>query len=326
MSTDLVALNERFGGVFREYEPGTKITVPGAYLNMPMNVYHGRPTKEPSVSSTGLRTIFQMSPAHFWQNYAYNPEPDEDDSEETKAMILGRAAHHLLLGEKDFYSEFVMRPEELHGMKWQSNRKDCKQWVAEHELDGYTILTNAMLDQIKGMARGLSRQPLVQQGILNGVVEVSMFWRDEETGVWLKSRPDNIPNDSGDFADLKCVADITSDGISRGLSERGYHQQGALVGEGSSKVLNISMQSFSLVYVEQKTPFWSRVDPVSLEDLGDGVRENHAALRLFKKCWDAGYWPGPENRVGDGGFVRRSQYSRDRAAERVNLINQDVQQ
>jgi len=307
---------------FIEYTAGTKITEPGAYLNVPMSVYHGQPTVEPSISSSGLRTIFLESPAHYWDSSPLNP--DRQDKPDSLPMILGRAAHHLLLGEKDFDRYFALRPDKLNGEKWNGNRLDCKAWLAERELEGVTVVTTTQIEQIRGMRKSLAAEPMIQGGVLNGYIEVSLFWRDLETGIWLKSRPDSIPTDAPDAFDLKVVADITDTGLTRGLGERGYHQQGAFVREGFREVGGLDLENFGLVYVEADRPHCVRIAPVAPQDLDDGALENRAALRLFKHCLDTGHWPGPQNRAGEAGYVRRSKWATDTAGARLKIIEEEL--
>lgn len=325
---------------FLDYFEATKstngiITRPGAYLNVPMEVYHGQPCDGFSVSSSGLRTIYNQSLKHFWNGSTLNPE--REDIEQTEFIVLGRAAHHLLLGEADFKGHFIVRPTEApDGRAWNGNNKSCQAWLAERALEGLTVLTPMQVEQVKGMAKSLAEEPIVQGGILNGYVEVSMFWKDSETGIWLKSRPDVIPNASGDVADLKCVSDVSNDGISRSLGERGYNQQGALVREGMQVLFELEMQHFTLVYVEQKKPNCVRfdeVDPMDIvgghdtftgEYIVGGHDENHAALRLLKRALDSNYWPGPKASAGDGAFVRRTKWHRDQSRRRFQEIQQEV--
>lgn len=309
-------------GVFREWEPGMVITEPGIYLNMPMLAYHGQPCDGPSISSSGLRTIFGESLRHFWRFSSLNKK--RIVKPQTEAMILGRAAHHLLLGEADFAGHFVQQPDTLLGEKWNGNRTVCRNWKAEKELDGLTIITKKDLEKIELMEKALLEEPLVQGGILNGIIEASMFWKDEETGIWLKWRPDALPTDSGDAGDLKVVADITDEGISKNLGGFGYHQQGALGFEAMRVLLDVELTNFVLVYVESSEPFSVRVETVAPEEIQAGIEENKAALRLFKHALETNYWPGPKNKAGDGGYLRRTKWAQEKAARRIELINQEL--
>lgn len=85
-----------------------KIGEPGVY-DLSMAEYHGDCCDSPSVSSSGLRTIWSQSPAHYWYNSPYNPNRPEP--KERAHFSIGKAAHHLLyLGRKGFDEEFVVRP------------------------------------------------------------------------------------------------------------------------------------------------------------------------------------------------------------------------
>lgn len=308
-------------GVY-EYEPGTKITKPGVYLNMPMEVYHGLPTVEPSISSSQLRTIFNKSLAHYWLTSPLNP--DREPFQDTEFTIVGRAAHHLLLGESNFSKYFAIRPAMApDGRDWNANNKTCKAWLNEQALERITVVTDKQLEQVKGMERALLREPAVQNGILNGAVEASIFYQDKETGIWLKSRPDSIPSDN-DAADLKVVSDITDEGIARGLGDNGYHQQAATTRDAIFNVLHRELENFFLIYVEGKQPHSVRIDTIDPEDVAQGSRENRAALHLFARAIETNYFPGPKNLAGDGGFVSRTKFRREMSARRLDRIETEL--
>ncbi|TCU34054.1 PD-(D/E)XK nuclease-like domain-containing protein [Rhizobium azibense] len=300
-----------------DYVPGIKVDIPCAIRNMPMEVYHGQPCVGPSISSSQLRTIFSKSLKHYWNQSPLNP--DREPFQDTEATILGRAAHHLFLGEGDFSKYFVVS-------KYADFRtNEAKEWKAEQLFKGITVLTAKQVEYIKGMAQSLTEEQIIRDGILNGHVELSMFYPDPDTGIWIKSRPDAVPNDA-DGADLKCVADVFDDGISRGLGDRGYHQQAALTFEAVKYVFGRQMENFFLVYVEQKRPHSVRIDTIHPEDVGDGILENRAALRLFARALETNDWPGPKNAAGDGGFVRRTNWTRDWAKRRIQQIEQELAQ
>lgn len=296
---------------------GQLITEPCHIVRMPMDAYHGQPCDSPSISSSGLRTIWARSPAHYYLESSLNPNREEPD--ERPYFTLGRAAHHLLLqGRRGFDEEYVTRPE-----KWKDWRTDAsKEWKAEQLKAGLTIITDGELANIAGMARSLAAHPLVKAGILDGAVERSLFWKNPETGVWCKSRPDAIPNSSGDYADLKTCVSVSTDALRRSLGEFGYHQQGALVGEASKHVLGVDMATFSLVWVEKEPPWCVRVTTVTAEDLLRGQMQNAAALRLFARCVDAGGWPGPGGDQADGEFLAIGDFTAKAIDARLEAFKQ----
>ena len=46
-----------------------------------------------------------------------------------------------------------------------------------------------------------------------------MVWRCKDTGVWKKARPDCIPNDGGDFNDLKTTVSVATDALQRTIAD-----------------------------------------------------------------------------------------------------------
>ena len=77
------------------------ITRPGLYSGISLSEYHrGDICDGPSISSSGLRTIFTKSPAHYWAASPLNDDPDDDveDESDSQALIFGSAVHHLILG------------------------------------------------------------------------------------------------------------------------------------------------------------------------------------------------------------------------------------
>lgn len=304
------------------YRKGQVIGEPGIYSGVPLSVYHGAGLCDgPSISSSGLRTIFNDSPAHYFATSPYNPDREEPD--ETAAFTLGRAAHHLLLGEDDFSTLFIMRPEELAGKPWQGNRTDCKAWLKTQKAAGRTVLAPEQVNTIRRMAKSLAAHPLVQAGVLNGHIEQTMVWRDKETGIWLKARPDAIPNDSGDYADLKTTSDFGFK-LDRSIGTYRYDIQAALVGRGSRATLGVEMTSFSFVFVEKTVPYTVDVLTLQHQDLEHADQDLQVALRVFARCMETGSWFGPSGTQSDARFAHLSDFFRDAADARRAFLLQEI--
>ncbi len=296
---------------------GAPIAVPGIYRDLPLAHYHrGDIAVGPSVSSTSLRLLFDKSPKHCFARSPLNPKRIEE--EESEAFILGRATHHLICQQVNFADEFVVRPETLEGTKWQGNRTECRNWMKARKREGKTVLTPDQVEQIKGMAVSLGAFPLIQQGILNGLIERSLLWKDKETGLWLKARPDAIPGDSGDFSDLKTTRSVRYRDLQNALAEYGYIQQAALVMEGAA-TLGIEATSFSLVWVETTNPYCVRVQQLKDEDIARGLKMNRVAIRAFAVCLASGSWPGPGDDRADAEFIDLPDWKRTQIDERIKL-------
>jgi len=295
---------------------GKPISMPGVYAGVPIEVYHSATACiEPSISSSGLRRIFTKSPKHYFAESPYNPKRVE--SEESAALILGRAAHHLLFGMDDFKKEFAIRPETLGGEKWNGNRTVCNLWLEDRSKEGRTVLTPDQFSAVAGMAEELFQEPLVKAGILNGLIEHSWAWKDKETGVWLRARPDASPNDSLDFCDLKTTRSVQYHDLCRTVYDYGYFQQGALLNEGCRVILGQPLHSFTLVFVESKAPYCTAIVTLKEGDLSRGARANAYAVRKFADGMKTGKWLGPAGETQDARYIELPEWSQKQLDERL---------
>lgn len=298
---------------------GQRISKPGVYAGIPIDDYHrGDICDGPSVSSSGLRAIWSKSPKHFWDKSPLNPNRDDSDTD-NKEFIIGRAAHHLVCGETGFGDHYVIRSDKApDGRDWHGANKSCIKWLADQKKLGLTILTPEMAESIRGMAIALGENSMMQQGILSGLVERSMFWRDKKTGVWIKVRPDVISTAGGDYADLKTTQSVLHKDTQRSLDEYGYHQQGALVLEGAVE-LDVPAASFSLVWVEKKRPYCVRVQQLIDEDLIRGAKMNRVCVDTFHACFVAKHWPGPGDDRDHAEYIQLSDPARKRIDDRLQF-------
>jgi hypothetical protein len=333
---------------------GKPINVPGIYSGVPMRVYHGADLcVGPSISSSGLRRIFTDSAMQYWVYSPYNPNALEEPQKE--AYILGRAAHHLVLGEQGFSRQFVARPEryppkkhdheknlwwretkEDQGNAWSSNADWCRAWVQVAEHFGWTILTPSQIDSIRGMAGllpwqegiedcGLRNSAIVRAGALSGLVEHTIIAQDQETGVWLKARPDCIPLDSTEANDFKTTQAVTDRAIQKTLDDFRYDMQADLTATCLEQAADVGLTSFALIFAMKGTPHATRVVEMKPSDLAEAAEDNRTAIRTFARCLDKGRWPGPGGSAGDAAFIERSTFSRERAANRRAFLEMELE-
>lgn len=283
--------------------------------DIPIDRYHQQCTIGPSISSSGLRTIWSDSPAHYWATSSLNPnrQPQEDKPHFT----LGKLAHRLLLeGPKGFEEDFVTRPD-----IWSDWRtKDAKAWRDEMIAAGKTVITQDDLDAVTAMAKSLAAHPLVKAGILDGEVERSLIYQDPDTGVWLKSRPDVMPAGCTDLADLKTTTSVSTDALQRSLGDFGYQMQAALAGAALKATTGIEMESFTFVWVEKAPPYCVRVTTLTPEDLLRGAMQVAAATAIFAECVANGNWPGPGGDQQDAEFLPISPWKAKTIDDRLEVL------
>src|SRR5262249_40122795 len=123
---------------------GKKITRPCIVSDMSIDAYHSDCCDGPSASSSNLRTIIAESPEAYWDS-SYLTRAGEPQ-ETTKALTLGRAIHHLILGQAEFRKWFAQQPGEYPAtdgtMKtWNNNAGYCKAWKKAKNDEGREVLS-----------------------------------------------------------------------------------------------------------------------------------------------------------------------------------------
>lgn len=323
---------------------GEPISKPGVYSHVPIAAYHGGDLCDgPSISSSGLRTIFDpgKGPMAYWIESPLNPLrilPGEKE-----AFILGRAAHHLVLGEIEFARHFTVEPATYPDAKtgepkaWNNNANFCREWRAHViEGEGRTILTTNQIEAIRGMAgllpwqkglvdSGLKNSAVVGAGALSGLVEHSIVTKDAETGVWLKSRPDAIPLDSTDFADFKTTTAVDYDTLQRTLGDFRYDMQAVLASMCLLGAAGLEFTSYAFIFAEKKPPHAVEIVELRNVDLDEARLDLRAAIRTFARCLDTGRWPGPSGIRGDARFIERSEWNRKEAAGRRAFLELELE-
>lgn len=270
----------------RDYVPGELISVPGIYRNVPMDVYQGQCCIGPSISSGGVRTIDSKNPKIFYRDWSGNPNRKE--KKEVAHFGFGRAVHHLAAGETAFAEQFRVRPTE-----WDSWRTgDAKKWRAAQELAKFTVLTPEDVEAIRGVAASLNEHPTIMAGILQGLIEHSIFWKDWKTGVWLKARPDVIPVDSAMIVDLKTAADASAISCRRSIADFGYHIQMAMIDAGLQATANFRADAFVDLFVEKDDPWCINHKPISAFAMQRGHQQLRRGVDGFAWCLKNDQWPG----------------------------------
>lgn len=297
---------------------------PGAY-RVPIDHYHSQAIcLGPSISSGGLRTIWNQSPADFWAYSELNP--DRYERNESPALAFGRAAHALLLGDEVFGERFAILPDSAphrptatqvkaayRGRFSDSYLERVEFWEAfDSTAAGKTIVSETDMEHIRLMSLALAAHPLVGP-LFDGHAEVSLIWQDEQTGVWIKARPDMLPRMEDVKGDLKTTADASLRAIMRDIGKHGYDMQAALGCVGCEIVLDRQITSDVMVFVQKSPPY--HISPVEIPEdaLHWGKLKCRAAINRFAECLAKGDWPGPVE-----GVPKYSQTERD-----LHIMGQD---
>ena len=295
--------------MIRELPQGEKIQEPGFY-RIPIEVHHGQPCIGPSVTSGVLRKMESWSPADVWQASSLNPNRTE--VEDTDALRKGRAMAAYVEGGRDcVLQSFLLLPDDTpkrptaaqkgaveKGTAQLASIEAVRFWNAV-EADGRPVVTAAEMAEIEAMGAALVADPAAA-AVMEGEPEITMAWQDEETGLWLLSRPDTVAM-SGVLSDYKRMNTqgnpFSTRHVDSMITKYSYDMQLALAADVFERLTGNRPEA-AIVAQWDKPPFHVILRPISDEDLRIASLRNRRSLLRFKECLDSGHWPGPGEHVG----------------------------
>ncbi len=207
-------------------------------------------------------------------------------SESTPAQILGTATHRLIL-EPERVGEFA-----VWGEGEDENVRRGKVWDAFKEKHPHQmIVTVPERDAMVGMAVGARLNlPIRKYADMPGKTEVSMFWRDKETGRRMKGRVDKIMHKRDVIFDLKTCVDCHPRIFGAASYRYGYHIKMALYWEGY-KTITGEAPKMKMGAIEKKAPFESAVYRVTTDVILQGMEELAELVSRVDECEKTDTWP-----------------------------------
>lgn len=306
--------------MIRDLADDEKVTAPGFY-RISLERHHGQPCDGPSVTSGVLRKMELETPADVWAFSLLNP--NRWPSEDRPALRLGRAmAAYVEGGEEAVLQDFLLLPEDKprrptaqqiaaydKGEATEAGQLSVEFWRGVDE-DPRDEISAADFDLICQMGKVLAADPAAS-AVMGGEPEITMAWQDEETGLWLLSRPDNVAFD-GTLADFKKVntqgRPFNYRVVDRRITEHGYGMQMAFAAEVYERLTGEWPSSVGLVFQWDKPPHHVILREIAEDDLKMDQWRNRRAIRNFAHCLETGHWWGPGEDVG---VYQRPTWERD---------------
>ena len=234
-----------------------------------------------ALSFTGLKELLK-SPAHY-QQWKATP------SEETKALIIGKAVHLAVLKNADFLTTYAMAPECDRRTKegkaiWQSSMDSLKPGQVQLNFDDYNLVLS-IADGAMKICEDAGIECLKQDGWR----ECALTAKSKETP--LKGIPDLISDDDGYIYDLKTTSDSAGErsALSTILSFK-YHLQAA-------HYINLAhahrsdVRGFRVILVEKDAGHQGAVYEIAGDLLAKGRSEIERAYSIYDQCIQSGQWP-----------------------------------
>jgi hypothetical protein len=263
-------------------EAGVVVGEPGVYDGLDEAAYHADPVPGGSLSASGAKLLLPPScPAL----YRYRRDHPKVSAE----FDFGTAAHKLVLGTGP--------PIDIIDAKnWQTKAAQDKR-KASRAAGRVPMLTDEFCEVV-AMEAAIREHPVAGQLFdpARGTAEQSMFWQDDEFGIWRRARLDwilNPRNIGGRFlvADYKTTTDASPAAIRKTVANLNYHMQAAWYIDAVEQFYDLG-PAFLFVFQEKTAPYLITIAELDDDAIRAGRARNRDACEIWRDCTQAGVWPG----------------------------------
>jgi len=264
-----------------EAEILAEVTEPGVY-DMPEDAYHADPVPGGSLSASGAKLLLPPScPAL----YRYR----RDHPKVSAVFDYGTAAHRQVLGRG-------LPICNLNYDDWRT--KAAKDAADEARAQGYIPLLKADVAKVLEMAAAVREHPLAA-GLFDpehGDPEQSLFWQDDEFGIWRRARLDWLPRWRRGrrliIGEYKTAAAVDPDSVRKAIANFGYHISAAQYVDGARALDLDDDPAFLFVFQMKDPPYLVNVVQLDDEAMAVGRERMRHACEIFRDCTTSGIWPG----------------------------------
>ena len=230
--------------------------------------------------------LLKRSAFHYWNEYLnpnFVPEPEKE------AYPIGNALHTLVLEPHLFEQKFFIMPK-------LSQKKDDKEKkiaiLEELKLNGKIAISEKDAEIAYEMAESLKREIGCLSKLQSDQIEQSLFWKNAETGIFCKTRPDILRFEKTMTADIKTACDARWKKYRYDAKKFGYHIQAAMTQDGLKSLGHHGITKFFNIVVEKKKPYVCVPYPFSEKNLKEGNEEFIDALKTYQVSINENKWPG----------------------------------
>lgn len=209
-----------------------------------------------------------------------------------KPMLIGSLFHSRLElhgNDEEFKKLFIVMPE----FAGTGSKAAKAKWLEENK--GLTVIDQSDAEMIENMYAGVLANPQSRALLeADGHCEESIFWKDTDSGVLCKTRPDKrIPNFYGSplVVDWKSIGQFSRHNIANAIAEYNYNVSAAFTPDGL-RAVDIEPGPFVFVFVEKAEPNRVLCVPANEFDVQAGRDVYRKALIKIAEAERTGIWPG----------------------------------
>lgn len=209
-------------------------------------------------------------------------------TEDTAALMLGRAIHLAVFEPADFLTGVIAKPH----FEGEGSRKKTQEFMKQNE--DKIILTPADYKVCEGMRDAMQRDEEIRAMLeAPGKGEISFIWQDKETGLWCKGRLDRFFGLHGYswVLDIKSLTDARTRAVGRDVAKFNYHVKADWYLNGL-EAIHPASRRFVWLAIEKEAPFEHALYEPDESSLAEGRAVWRSLLNKFAKCKQTGQWPG----------------------------------
>lgn len=257
------------------------IEVPdGIHAGIPAEVYHQR--VHGLVSKHAL-DLFHRAPA-LYRAWLAGDLADENHD----ALALGQAFHCSLLEPAVFESSYVVEPD-FGDCRYRDNKAKRDAWRTENA--SKKLVSHDDMTVITGMARAVRAHPLAGRMIADGEPELTLRWRDADTALDCKARPDYAVKRLRMGVDVKSAIDASPEGFRKAAARFGYHRQDAFYRDAFAAVEQ-PIEHFVFIVVEKTAPHLVGLYTLDEESIRKGYASVRDDMTRLRECLESDVYPG----------------------------------
>jgi hypothetical protein len=260
----------------------------GMHEGVPHDVYHQRHLGLVSKSSLDL---VHRSLAHY-QAWVCGAAPVE----ETPALAFGGDFHCALLEPDRFASSTVVEPS-FGDCRKKENKTARDEWRARVGWDEdpakskVRVIDKSVDEHIRGMIKAVHAHPIAGKAVRDGIPELTLRWKDQDTGLQCKTRADYYVKGKRMVVDFKSAQDASEKAFTKAVANYRYHVTDALY-RASFSAVGEPIQHYMFVVVEKTPPYAIATYVLDIDAIHAG---HNAAVRDMARLATAvqnGEFPG----------------------------------
>jgi exodeoxyribonuclease VIII len=170
------------------------------------------------------------------------------------------------------------------------------------------VLSAAEFRKLELMRDSVMAHPIARQLMeMDGPIEQSHFWHDEETGELCRCRPDKSIPALDCIVDVKTTADASKHAFGRSIQEYRYYVQDPFYCDGYAKTVAPCQQFLFLTVSTTRDRARYPVHIYSLPEIQReiGRGEYRQDLRVYAECRATSQWDGVEEASLPDWFMRQ---------------------